>query len=47
MKLASQIFDHLGGQLKDARNLTAYVEGLLAFEERSGCSSMLSELQLE
>lgn len=46
-KKASQTSDDLRDDFKGAKNQIAYLEALLAFEERSGYSSMISELQLE
>lgn len=39
--------NELGNDLKEARNQSAYLEKLLAFEERSGFSTMVSEMQLQ
>ena len=45
IKKASQTSDELRDDLDDAENQIAYLEALLAFEERSGYSSMISELK--
>ena len=39
--------DGLRSKLKDSRNRIRYLEKLLAFEERSGFSTLVSEMQLE
>ena len=37
----------LHSKLKDSKNRIRYLEKLLAFEERSGFSTLVSEMQLE
>ena len=39
--------NELGNEIKEARNQSAYLEKLLAFEERSGFSTLVSEMQLQ
>lgn len=46
-KRVNETMDRLADELGIATNYIAYLETLLAFEEQSGYSSMLSELQLE
>lgn len=46
-KKANQISNDLRGQLEGRTNQIEYLETLLAFEERSGYSSMMSERRLE
>lgn len=44
---ASQTSDDLHSELEGSKNQTAYLETLLAFEERSVYSSIVSQQQLE
>lgn len=46
-KTAKGEFKALLQELKNARNQNAYLEALLAFEERSGFSTLVSEMQLQ
>ena len=46
LKRSLQTSEQLLGDLKKAENQIAYLERMLAFEEKSGFSTLVSEMQL-